>query len=285
MFNQKFYSLLDKYKLFSVILYQYTSEAIIMKNKASIILIVLTLVLSSCSKNLLYLSDLEKQKIENLIPSYTPYHLQPYDYLDITITTTDEKINKLFSSLTQNKYRLQQQNPGGYYFFSGYMVNDSGYIYVPLIGHFFVMGKTIDQVHRMIQQRIDSILTDAFVRVKLISYQIFFIGEVNQSRTFYKDRVNILEAISEIGGLPYSADKKHVFVLRRQDTTLKVFTIDLTTKHMIENQNFYLQPYDIVYIRPRGSQIFRIQTQDYYIIVSLITTTASIVSLILSLKK
>ncbi len=256
-----------------------------MKNKYIIIFVLFGILLTSCSKNLLYLSDLDYKKIEQFVPDYTPHRLQPYDYLDITINSPDEKINQLFSTYTQNQSRIQMQDPSQYYFFSGYMVNDSGYIYIPLLGSFNVLHKTVDQARQMIQKRLDSIITGAYVKVKLISFQVFFIGEINASKTFYKDRVNILEALAEIGGLPYSADKRHVYVLRRKDTTYQTFTLNLTSKHIIENKNFFLQPYDIIYIRPRGSQIFRIQTQDYYIIVSLITTTASIVSLILSLKK
>ena len=243
------------------------------------------LIFSSCSKNLLYLSDLDIENIEHFVPNPQSYKLQPYDYLDIRITTTDEKLNQLFNLSTQNRYRFQPSVNGQFYFLSGYMVNDSGYVIVPIIGDFKAEGKTVEQFENIVQKRVDSLLNGAYVKVKLISFQVFFVGEVNRSITFYKDRVNILEAISEIGGLPYSADKKHVYVLRRQDSTLETFTLDLTTKHILENQNFFLEPYDIVYVRPRRAQVFRLQTQDYYIVVSLITTTASIISLLLSLKQ
>jgi len=246
-------------------------------------LIIITL--SSCSKKLIYLSDLEQKKIEQIQQQYLPYKVQPYDYLDISIISTDEKINQLFNSYNKTNRILQVQNPSQLYYFWGYRVNDSGYIFLPVLNFVKVKDKTVDEIQAMLQNQIDSLLKETYVKVKLINFQIFFIGEINQSITFYKDKINILEAIAQIGGIPYTADKKNVFVLRRQDSILKVYTIDLTSKNLLENQNFYLHPFDILYFRPTKGQVFRISAQDYYMITSLLTTTISIITLILSLKK
>ncbi len=256
-----------------------------MKNKSFVLFLLSILFFSSCSRNLLYLSDLPLDKITKIPRADTNYRLKPYDYLQITITTPDEKLNKLFQAYFHAQRAQINQGQYSSYYLTGIMVNDSGYIALPFIDTIRAQGKTVNQVQDIIQQKVNAMVKDAMVRVKLISFEVFFIGEINGSQLFYKDKVNILEAISQAGGIPYSGDKKHVFVIRPQDSTYQIYTLDLTSKNILKNRDFILQPGDIIYIRPRKTQIFRMQVQDYYFLVSLFSTTVSLITLILTLKK
>ncbi len=259
----------------------------IIKKYQFVVFIFLILTLSSCSKKILYMSDLNVNKTKTLVTHYVPYKLQPYDYLYISIKTSNKKLNQLFTSVIQSsniRNGLNNQNSNLYYL-SGYMVNDSGYIYLPIIGHFYVKGKTIEQVQQMIQNKVNTLVSDAIVKVRLLNFNVYFIGEVNKKLTFFENKVNILQAISYINGLPYSANKQKIYILRRQDSVYHVYTINLTTKNMFENKNFFLQPNDIVYIPPRPMQIIKQNYKDISLFVSLATTLISFVTLILTLRK
>jgi polysaccharide export outer membrane protein len=247
-----------------------------------ILTILISITLTSCSKKLLYLGDLQLPN-DTLKTNYQPYKLKPYDYLYITIKTTDQNVNQLFSEFMQQQNISNNLNNKSNYYLTGYMVNDSGYVFLPIFGSFYAKGKTVEQFQTELQQAINKILTDAVVKVKLISYEVYFIGEVNTKVTFYKDKVNILEALAEIGGAPYSADKKDVIVLRKTDSAYVAIPIDLTSKNILENKTFYLQPEDIVYIKPRKSRIMQIQIQDYFIFVSLVSSVLSLSSFIITL--
>ncbi len=61
------------------------------------------------------------------------YKLQPADILYVRVVTQDETINDLFnpvfSGTSNQSYTLREE--GMYY--SGYMINDSGYVGLPVI--------------------------------------------------------------------------------------------------------------------------------------------------------
>ncbi len=240
--------------------------------------------LSSCSNRILYMQDIYIPP-DTLSTNYKSYRLKPYDYLYISIKTTDKDVNTLFSEYLQSmNIRNSNMNQNNYYL-TGYMINDSGYVFLPIFGWFHLQGLTVEQAQNVIQQRIDSVLNGALVKVKLISFEINFIGEVNQTLNVYKDKINILEALSMVGGLPSTADKKQIYILRRIDSAYKVIPLDLTTKKIIENKNFYLQPNDIIYVKPRKAAVAQIQIRDYFIFVSLITSTISLITFFLTLKR
>jgi polysaccharide export outer membrane protein len=158
---------------------------------------------------------------------------------------------------------------------------------VPTLGKLYVKGLTIEQTRQLIQKKVSEILNDAVVNVRLTSFNVTFLGEVNmQGRIpFYKEKVNVLEAIGSAGGLTYYGNKKHVKVIRPQDTVMKVYNIDLTNVHILEQKEFYLYPNDIVYVPPRRSKDFFDFSRDYSSIISMITGTISTTLLIMQLNK
>ncbi len=247
-----------------------------------IAIILLSMTLFSCSKKLLYLNDLQPD--QTLPINYTNYKLKPYDYLYINIRTTDQEVNKLFSQFLKDQItnNINPNFSNSNLLFS-YMINDSGYIYLPLFGQIKAAGLTVEQFEKKLQSIVNSILTNSVVKVRLVSFRVYFIGEVNTSIILYKNHVNILEAISRIGGIPYSADKRHVYVLRRQDSVYKIFTLDLTTKNVIKNKNFFLQPNDIIYFKPRKISLVQLNIKDYFIFASAISSVLSVTTLIITL--
>ena len=67
-----------------------------------------------------------------------------------------------------------------------------------------------------IRQRADQYLKDATVIVKLISFKISVIGEVNRPGTYnnYNNQLTVLEAISMAGDITDYGNRKQVLVLR-----------------------------------------------------------------------
>ncbi len=245
------------------------------------LMVLFSVLLTSCSKNVLYLSDIKNQEI--LKTNYQPYRLQPYDYLYISIKTTDQKVNKFFQSFLQSGNLTNNGLQGPNYYLTGYMVNDSGYIVLPLIGSIKAQGLTVEEFKKALEVKVSKIIADADIKVKLVSYEVYFIGGITSKLTFYKDRVNILEAVAQAGGIPYYIDKKHVYVLRRRDSVYQVYTLNLTSSHVLENKEFYLQPFDIVYFKPRKAYVFQMSIKDYYIFASALSSVLSLTTLILTI--
>jgi polysaccharide export outer membrane protein len=251
--------------------------------------------LSSCTqRSLRYIQDKKQDKLDT-VAEYTnqppDYLIQPYDVLYIKITTTNAEVNTLFeenitSNYTQNNSGSNQNNDANFYF-TGFMVTDSGWVKVPLLGDFYVKDETIEQIENKINDKVKELLIDAIIKVKLISFKVYFLGEVNgsSSYTFYQKNVNLLEAISTVGGINDYGDKKKIMIIRKINDGFKVYRVDLTDRKILESENFYLQPNDMVYVEPVKLKGIQLALTDFLLPLSALSTTISTVLLILSLKQ
>lgn len=260
-----------------------------MKIKLLFFLLLSLIAFQSC-QNYRYIHNY-KDQTNNIIETYSlksfePYKLQPYDYLYVNIKSTNEDINELYSRISSN-YSTSLANNQANFFLSGYLVNDSGYVFIPTIGMLKVSGLTIEETRQAINVKVNEILTDAVVNVRLTSFNVTFLGEVpvNGNLPFYKERVNILEGIGQAGGISYYGDKKHVKVIRPQDTIMTVFEVDLTDKNIISNKNFFLQPNDIVYVPPKRQKEFLNFVYDYSTFLTVLSSTITTTLLIIQLTK
>ena len=168
-----------------------------------------------------------------------------------------------------------------------FVVDEQGNIRIPVVGFLHVAGNTITEIQQMVQDEARKYVSDVLVKAKLVSYTISFIGEFGHPGkiTFYKDHVNILDAIAEVGEVTYYGDRRHIRVLRQTDDGVYTYHIDLTDPSLLTSKKFYLQPNDVVYAEPLPRKIFRTEVSDYTLILTTITSTVAFVTLIISLKQ
>ncbi len=256
----------------------------------SFIFIFILVFISSCS-NYRYIN--KKYDIPDAVvdiyrlDNYKPYQIQPYDYLYVNIRSTNEDVNDLYSRISSNMSSNLTNNESNF-FLTGYLVSDSGNVFIPTLGLLHVKGLTIEQTRKLIQDKVSDILSDAVVNVRLTSFNVTFLGEVGAGGgriPFYRERVNILEAIGQAGGISYYGDKKHVKIIRPQDSVMAVYEIDLTSTNLLSNKDFFLQPNDIVYVPPKRQKEVLDFFRDYSVFLTLTTSTITTTLLILQLAK
>lgn len=255
--------------------------------KLSILLIIL-LFFSSCF-NTRYVSknnEIPLYVVEEFKLQPSEYKIQAYDYLYISINSTNEDINSLYQRISSTYSSTSTGNEASF-FLTGYLVNDEGNVFIPTIGEVQVRGLTISEARKTIEDKIGLLLTDAVINVRLTSFTVTFLGEVGQKGRipFYRERVNIIEGFGSAGDINYYGDKKHVKILRQNDTTVLVYELDLTNKNILNQKEFYLHPNDIVYVPPKRSKDFYDIARDYSSIVTIVTSTFTSVLLILQLTK
>lgn len=223
----------------------------------------------------------EEYKLQN-----SDYKLQSYDYLYISVRSTNQEISELYESISST-FSGSSNNNGSNFFLTGYLISDSGYIFVPTIGNVLVKGKTIEEARQLIQNNFNEILTDAVINVRLTSFNITFLGEINQQGRipFYREKVNVLEAIGNAGGISDYGDKKRVKIIRPQDSIMQIYEIDLTNKNLISQKEFIMHPNDIVYIPPRKMKTVFDFAGDYSVFISLFTSTVTTTLLIIQLNQ
>lgn len=241
-----------------------------------VFLMYLALSLSSCNKHsqLLYMQNGQSAATYKAPPQN--YKVGSQDELYIQITSMLNKdINTLFSnsSNTNNNQAYAFNTEVGIYV-NTYSVNDSGYVEVPLIGKINVKGKTIPQITEEVKRKAAEYVNDAIVIVKLMSFRVTVIGEVKRPTviTNYHDKLTILEAIAQAGDMTDYANRKNVTLVRSINGENVTIPIDLTSKNILANPGYYLQPGDVVVIEPRKGKTTQMNLPTYSIFLSTVST-------------
>ncbi|MBN1598506.1 MAG: polysaccharide biosynthesis/export family protein [Bacteroidales bacterium] len=253
------------------------------------ILSLFIIVLSACSPKKYIL--INEPKLEQGDSSFyktirSSYYIQPGDILYISIHSTLSETDGIFHFPGQEEDNVSGGSQGINIYLKQFVIDDAGNIRIPVIGTIYVTGSTVEEIEKIVEIEARKYVHDALARVKLVSYEITFLGEFGEPGkiTFYKDRVNILDAIASAGEVTYYANRKNIRVLRQTKEGIYSYRIDLTDIELLESNKFYLQPNDIVYAEPSARRIFRVNAADYSVVLATITSTIAFITLMISLK-
>ena len=155
---------------------------------------------------------------------------------------------------------------------SSYLVDASGKIQFPVLGDVEVQGLSLDQVSDVIRAKLIAgrYLTDAHVITKFANLRVYLLGAfqslgtgggssgVSDRGSFHLDnaQTNILELISQVGGLAEQAEFSKLNVIRRVGNEYVYYRLDLLSKSIFDSPAFYLQQNDIIYAE------YRYRTRD-----------------------
>jgi polysaccharide export outer membrane protein len=168
----------------------------------------------------------------------------------------------------------------------GYLVDNNGNILLPRLGFMKVEGLTKPQVADSIKKKLDPVLTNPVVVVKLQNFHITLLGEISKPGTINLpvERINILEAIGMAGDITSYGKKSDIVVIRETDGIVKYGQLDLTSEKCFDSEFFYMKQSDIVLINPnKNKQI--ISEQLFYQRLGITTSVVSLVALMYSIFK
>ncbi len=256
-------------------------------NRISVLIIIIVVFFtSSCNRRIRYIYK-ENQQIDSVY-SYPvkseKYKLKPEDILQIKIITTDPDINALFQ-IDKQTNNVNQNISNGNFYLTGFTVNDTGYVQIPVLGSIKASGKTVSEFRKDVTSTAHKYLKNAIVNVKFVNFKISFLGEVNNKGPIfiYQDDIDILEAISRAGGVTDYADMKNITVVRKKNDSRIVYKLDLTKRELLTSEKFYLYPDDIVIVEPINAKIAKINLKDYIFFISAFSSALSTTVLILNL--
>ena len=88
--------------------------------------------------------------------------------------------------------------------------------------------------------------------VKLAGLRYTATGEVGRKGTqvLFQDRVNIFEALANAGDIPVTGNRKEVQIIRQYPQGQKIHTVDLTDRAVMQSPYYYIQPNDMIYVKP-----------------------------------
>lgn len=126
-----------------------------------------------------------------------------------------------------------------------FVVDDTGFVSLPLIGQIAATGRTVRQLEQDIAAKLGAqYLKDPRVSIEVLGYRPFYIiGEVNKPGEYpFVAGMSVLNAVAVAGGYSTRANESSVYIKRKAAAEEEKFPADATTK---------LEPGDIVNVVER----------------------------------
>lgn len=114
-----------------------------------------------------------------------------------------------------------------------FVVDDSGFVRLPLIGQIPAGGRTVRQLEQDIAARLGAqYLRDPRVSIEVMSRRPFYIiGEVNKPGEYpFVAGMSVINAVAMAGGYTYRANESSVYIKRKGASEEEKFPADDTTK-------------------------------------------------------
>lgn len=212
---------------------------------------------SSCvsyKNTLLLQSDKNDSSTIDLTLKYSTveYRIQEGDFLDIKIQSPDGKSLIFFNKQVSSSSGGAALSEGNLYL-NSYIVDLNGKIFLPIIGQVEVKGKTTLEVKKIVVDKLSLYYKISDVSVKMMSFKVTFIGEVNRPSTvfIYNMNTTMFEGLSKVGGATDFTNTHKVTVLRKfNNLNAKANKVNINTIKFVESEFYYLRPGDVVYLEP-----------------------------------
>jgi len=233
--------------------------------------------------------DADEVRSEGQMPDLPDYKLQPYDILQIQVKSSNPEIDALYNKMPTQQGMNMMQGPAPLYFM-GYHVLPNGTVDVPSVGAVSVAGKSIPEAKVAIEQAMSTLFqnSDAFsVDVVLAGIRYTILGESMRPgiHYLYLDRGTLLDAVANAGDLTFLANRRKVQVLRQVNNEWKRFQVDLTNVESLKNPNFYLQPNDIITVRPLPQKAWGFGQTGFSSFTSILGVVSSSLAIYLALNQ
>ncbi|TVZ59131.1 polysaccharide export outer membrane protein [Flavobacteriaceae bacterium MAR_2010_105] len=212
-----------------------------------------------------------------------PYRVQINDILSIRIKVLDQDNVAIFNPIgdTGNLNATSAERA----YTDGFTVDLHGNIRIPVLGELQVLGYTTEEI----QTKVEDLLlqeqfkktANIFVTVRLAGLRYTTSGEINSTgtRTLYQERVNIFEALANSGDIPVTGDKKDVLLIRQYPQGQEIHHLDLTDIAIMQSPYYYIQPNDMIYVKPLKQKALGTGTT----VLENITKIASVLTLLTSI--
>jgi polysaccharide export outer membrane protein len=215
--------------------------------------IALLAILTSCStkKSVHYFQDSLKTESLN---NYLSPSVQKGDILDINIKALDIESVSMFQSNNAGNIAggsIETRK------LTGYKVNSSGEIDLPLLGTIKVMDLSTNQISTLLEEKLKSFVVNPAVKTTIINFKFSVLGEVKSPQTFniIDDKITIIQAIGMAGDLTINGNRSNITLLREVNGNFESTVIDLTSFDITTSPYYYLSQNDVIYVRPNAAKV------------------------------
>ena len=226
----------------------------------------------------------EQAKVES-IDNALELRVQPKDLLRIQVLSVDPEAALPFNdqAITGGLGQVSNQN---LQLFSGYLVDEDGFIDLPLLGRVEAAGQTVESLQFLIRGKLEQFLVDPVVNVRYLNFKVTVIGEVTVPGVIPlpNSRVTVLEAIGLAGDLTDYADRTSVLVVREQDGERSYKRLNFQNDEVFSSEYYYLKQNDVIYVEPIRARTATVQDPAQRF-VSYVAPVLSVAGIIIALTR
>lgn len=236
----------------------------------TVLLVLIVGLLSSCNttKNATYFHNIKRDTtLTQLVSKNFEPVIQKGDLLSIAVSSLSPENTVL--------YNAPQNAEGGT---TGFLVDSTGNISFFKLGKVHVEGLTRNELKERLQNELVPYLAQTVVAVGFLNRHVTLIGGGISSQVLPipADNMTLLDAIAIAGDIGDKGKKDDVTVIREEGNSRIFKKINLTDESVFYSPYFYLQPNDIIYVKPQQKK----QKINVAQIVSYVTTAVSLYLLI-----
>lgn len=218
--------------------------------------------LSSCAsyRNIPYFKNVPdsgyvyRNGVQIPVTEYEDVKIQPNDILNITIQTVDPDMNNIMGSADNTAAVIL---PGGRQDKSkeaaaGYLVDQNGFIELPVAGKIKVGGLSTSQAKEAIREKALKYYKEPIVNVRIVNFKVTVLGEVTMPGTYLinGEKATILDALGQAGDMSIFGKRTNVILARQENGKQKMVRFNMNSTDIFESPYFYLRQGDVLYVQP-----------------------------------
>lgn len=260
-----------------------------------LLVVAAAVLLASCGtqkKSILYLQDAVADQPETIANQYE-LRIKPSDILGITVNSRFAELAAPFN-LNATSYQTVGTGKTGGSQIQGQVVDDAGYISMPVLGKIKAAGFTRSELAADIEQRLitGGHIKDPVVNIQYLNFKINVLGEVGRPGEFSinSDRVTLFDALSMAGDITDYGVKERITVIREQNGQRTIAYLDATSTDVFKSPYYYLQQNDIIIVDPdeikqQNVSVNQKGRNTLSVITSILSIAVTITSLTLTLTR
>ena len=135
-----------------------------------------------------------------------------------------------------------------------FIVNSEGYINYPVLGSIHVAGMTVEQLQKMLTEKISATVEDPIVNVRIANFEVVVGGEVRQPKKIRvnRSRYSVLDALGDAGDLTEYGERSNILLVREENGQRAYHRLNLNSSDLLTSPYFYLQQNDYIYVEPNA---------------------------------
>ncbi|THU39773.1 polysaccharide export protein [Niastella caeni] len=206
-------------------------------------------------RKVVYLNNISDTEISNAVDNLEPV-IQKNDLLSITVSSPNAIASQPFNTaVTVSTQSIGYTSTQA----SGYLVDQDGFIDMPMLGRIKAAGLTKNGLKESITKIIvdNKFLLYPVVSVRYLNFKVTVLGEVARPMVINvpDEKINILEALGFAGDMTIYARRDNVTLVREEKGKRIVKRLDLNSEKLLSSPFYYLKSNDIIYVEPNKARV------------------------------